>query len=321
MNLERIHSSSFLVVLSGVILRLLNMFRLFSLFVVYSIISSCYGFFQYPHRSPVVLKAPSSRKFSRASHHDETLLQQGILSGLTANSHGNVPNRFSSTLEVAVRDIATDAGYRDFAVVNGRVSSIIMMGNSKSEKCEFDGLMVGDRQCFESFCEQFAQSYLTCIPEEDHLAMLEVKLSLDVLMVWLTDKTVNGSRSLFFEKKPIYQNIAKIVVVNEGDKTSSFIKSLQENKPDVAQAAQALKDAKINLFYHPWISAESIRSWTMRMDGMKNYIKEVDERTIKEAEHMKKEAEHMKKEAEYMKKEAERMNKEIEELKGKFNKL
>lgn len=180
--------------------------------------------------------------------------------GMESQKDGHV---FGSTFETDTRNLLTECGFKNYYELpnnHTKVQSLKLVGGDKDKvEAEFDAYVRGSRKSFEAFSSHFLQSYANFLPDAvgNHDLIVEVKLNSGLLLDWalMKDKS-KGNLQLFFN--PDSNNYFKAVVINGGDESKEFIRNMHLDDPaeKYASAIKILKDARINVFYKSWASAE-----------------------------------------------------------------
>ena len=170
---------------------------------------------------------------------------------------------FGSTFATDTRNLLTECGFKNFYELPNnhmKVQSLKFVGGDKDKvEAEFDAFVRGSHKSFEAFSAHFLQSYANFLPDAvgNHDLIVEVKLNSGLLLDWALKKDKSdGNLQFFFD--PDSNNYFKAVVINGGDESKEFIRNMHLDDPDekYASAIKILKDARINVFYKSWASAE-----------------------------------------------------------------
>lgn len=118
---------------------------------------------------------------------------------------------------------------------------------------------------FFNFREQFLVSFSEFLPltrtdNNRHVVLVEAKLSSKLLFEWISRAESASSRRLFFSDN-IGSDFVKVVVINDGSDSEEFVKSthLKNPPPEFVKYIEALKRARINIFYKLWASGETFQ--------------------------------------------------------------
>ena len=226
----------------------------------------------------------------------------------------NIGKQLGSNFERAIQDGLYHAGYRSMYVDADVINSVVVK-NQKSP-AEFDAIVRGNKHSFDNFCDSFLISYANFPPETDaHAAIVEVKLNAKLLIEWVKSDS-NGSRYLFLNPNAI-QLYTKILVINGGDESGEFIKSLssEDCKEEYKEVKATIINAKINVFFKQWASGETFSDVINSYENLETKY----ENLKNENQQLNAKYEYLKTESEYLKTESEHLKTENQQLNAKYN--
>jgi hypothetical protein len=189
-------------------------------------------------------------------------------------------DKFGITFEKEIQSMLHQAGYVDawsHATPGvGSHSTTIKRANSLKYSLEFDATVKGHISCFDQFHEGFQKTFARFPPMGDHLAIVEVKLNHNLFKDWLHENR-SGSRETFVSTDN-YNFYCKLVVINGGNASEKYMDQLASNDPAVAQDLAIIADARLNIFYKPWLSNDAINDYFSQTKVMTNELQEMKSR-------------------------------------------
>ncbi len=167
---------------------------------------------------------------------------------------------FGGTFEINIRGLLSSCGYENLLTTSGNsIEAVIMSSPKKVAHAEFDAIVIGGQlKMYQNFEGSFLLSYAKYPPQkEDHALLVEVKLNSDGLETWLESNS--GSSRVFLNSSI---GITKVVVINGGEESRSFIHGLKcpvssRNEEKFASLKEKIDQHRINIFYKPWSSGET----------------------------------------------------------------